>query len=211
MDFLARIWPALTEADTAATAYQDPAWLRAWARHLPARCEPLVLAALDDDQPRAALALARDISRQGRSRITPLSWPASEQIRPVGENAQAVGVLLHHLPGLGHDVLLADLPDSSLLARQAYSRWGEPDSQTMYATVGLPVDPAALSRSTRREHVRRRRAVRALGDRIGYHRTRTRRELLAAFDVLQGLHRRCNALRLPTVCRRSSSSPLGVV
>ncbi|MFI5689565.1 GNAT family N-acetyltransferase [Streptomyces sp. NPDC051636] len=57
---------------------------------------------------------------------------------------------------------------------------------------------AALSRSTRREHTRRRRTVQALGDRVGYRRTGTRTELLAAFDALDDLHQRRNALRIPT-------------
>ncbi|WP_330342661.1 GNAT family N-acetyltransferase [Streptomyces sp. NBC_00557] len=198
MDFLARMWPALAEADPAATAYQDAAWLLAWARHLPARCEPLVLAAVDDgDRPLAALALARELTPDGRTCITALSSPASEQIRPVGENTDAVSVLLDHLPALGDEVLLTDLPDSCLLARQAHSRWGVPDAQTLYATVCLPVDLTALSRSTRREHTRRRRAVQALGERVGYHRTRTGTQLLAAFDTLEDLHHRRNALRPP--------------
>ncbi|MFG3207354.1 GNAT family N-acetyltransferase [Streptomyces sp. NPDC048192] len=197
MDFLARMWPALADADAAATAYQDPAWLLAWARHLPAHCEPLILAAVDGDRPVAALALVRELVRDGRTRITALSSPASEQIRPVGENAEAVSVLLDHLPCLGDEVLLADLPEDSLLARQAHSQWGEPTAQTLYATVALPVDLAALSRSTRREHTRRRRTVQALGERVGYHRTRTRADLLAAFDTLEELHHRRNALRPP--------------
>ncbi|MCF3131943.1 GNAT family N-acetyltransferase [Streptomyces olivochromogenes] len=198
MDFLARIWPALAGRDTAATAYQDPAWLLAWARHLPASCEPLVLAVLEKDQPVAALALARELARDGRTRITPLSYPASEQIRPVGESEEAVSVLIHRLPGLGDDVVIADLPDHSILARQAHGWWGDPNSQTLYATVPLPVDLAALSRSTRREHSRRRRTAQALGDRVGYRRTSTRTELLAAFDALDDLHQRRNALRIPT-------------
>ncbi|MFE2103624.1 hypothetical protein, partial [Streptomyces sp. NPDC059468] len=185
LDFLARAWPGLAARDAAATAYQDPAWLLAWARQLPLVCEPLVLAVLDAEQPVAALALVREFARDGRPRITPLSCPASEQIRPVGESAEAASVLIHGLPALGDDVVVADLPDSCLLARQAHNRWGAPDSQTLYATVPLPVDLTALSRSTRREHTRRRRSVKALGDRVGYHRTRTRTELLAAFDVLE--------------------------
>ncbi|MEU7305315.1 GNAT family N-acetyltransferase [Streptomyces sp. NPDC007189] len=170
----------------------------AWARQLPGYCEPLVLAVVDDDRPVAALALVRELARDGRARISPLSCPASEQIRPVGESVEAVSVLLDHLSGLGDEVLLADLPDSSLLARQAHSRWGEADAQTLYATVGLPADLAALSRSTRREHTRRRRTVQALGERVGCHRTRTGTELLAAFDALEDLHHRRNAPRPAT-------------
>ncbi|MFI5689566.1 hypothetical protein [Streptomyces sp. NPDC051636] len=55
LDFLARAWPGLVAQDFAATAYQDPAWLLAWARQLPVGCELLVLAILDEEQPVAAL------------------------------------------------------------------------------------------------------------------------------------------------------------
>ncbi|MFF7359030.1 hypothetical protein ACFZA1_41505 [Streptomyces filipinensis] len=84
----------------------------------------------------------------------------------MSESSEAVSVLIHQLPGLGDDVVIADLPDHCLLARQAHRWWGDPNSQTLYATVPLPVDLAALSRSTRREHTRRRRTAQALGDRI---------------------------------------------
>ncbi|MFF2205652.1 GNAT family N-acetyltransferase [Streptomyces sp. NPDC058145] len=206
LDFLARRWAALTEQDAQATAYQDPGWLLAWARHLPVGHEPLVAAIWDDEQPVAALALVREHACSGRTRITPLSWPASEQIRPVGESEQAVRVRVDRLPCLADDVHVADLPDSCLLARHAHAQWGDSDAQTLYATVPLPVDLSALSRSTRREHRRRRRLVQALGDRVAY-RTSTRTDLLAAFDVLEDLHHRRNALRLPTTCAADLTLP----
>ncbi|MEU9056534.1 GNAT family N-acetyltransferase [Streptomyces sp. NPDC048384] len=196
LDFLQRSWPGLTDRDPAATAYQDPAWLRAWARHLPASHEPLILAAVDTQTPVAALALARETGRDGRTRVTPLSWPAGEQIRPVGdETEEAVRVLLHHLPRLGDDVVAADLPEASLLTRQAQHQWGGPDSQMLYATVPLPVDLASMSRTTRRDHTRRRRTVQDLGGRVGYRRTRTTGELLDAYELLEVLHHRRNAGR----------------
>ncbi|MFJ5951428.1 GNAT family N-acetyltransferase [Streptomyces noursei] len=198
LDFLARVWPGLAERDTAATVYQDPDWLLGWARHLPASCEPLIVAAMADQRPVAALALVREADRTGRTRISPLSWPACEQVRPVGESEEAVSVLIRRLPGLADDVLVADLAADCLLARQAYNRWGSPHTQTLYATVPLPVDLASLSRSTRRDHTRRQRAVEALGDRIGYHRTRTASELAAAYEVLETLFRRRNAPRAPS-------------
>jgi len=191
------MWPGLAERDTAATVYQDPDWLLGWARHLPASCDPLIVAAMADQQPVAALALVRETDRTGRTRITPLSWPACEQVRPVGENEEAVSLLVQRLPSLADDVLVADLAADCLLAQQAYSRWGHPHTQTHYATVPLPVDLAGLSRSTRRDHTRRRRAVEALGDRVGYHRTRTAPELIAAYEVLEMLFRRRNAPRAP--------------
>ncbi|MEU4112864.1 GNAT family N-acetyltransferase [Streptomyces sp. NPDC027717] len=193
--FLTGVWPALADRDPTATAYQDPRWLLGWARHLPPACEPVVVAALADRRPVAALALARQVTPSGRTRVTPLSWPACELVRPVGESAEAVSGLLQHLPGLADDVLVADLAADCLLARQAFSRWGEPQAQTLYATVPLPVDLAGLSRSTRRDHTRRQRAVHALGDRVGYHRTRTASELAAAYEVLESLFRRRNSRR----------------
>jgi CelD/BcsL family acetyltransferase involved in cellulose biosynthesis len=182
--------------DTAATAYQDPAWLLGWARHLPASHQPLILAALDGDRPAAALALVRETAHDGRTRVSPLSWPASEQVRPVGDESQeTVGVLLRHLPHLADQVVAADFPEDALLTRQAQSQWGGPDTQTLYATVALPVDLSALSRTTRRDHTRRRRTVQALGERVGYRRTSTRAELLHAYELLEVLYRRRNALR----------------
>ncbi|MFI0813509.1 GNAT family N-acetyltransferase [Streptomyces echinatus] len=195
LHFLARVWPGLAEKDTAATVYQDPDWLLGWARHLPASCEPLIVAAMADQRPVAALALVREADRTGRTRITPLSWPACEQVRPVGESEEAVSVLVRRLADLADDVLVADLAADCLLAEQAYRRWGQPRTQTLYATVALPVDLAGLSRSTRRDHTRRRRAVEALSDRVGYHRTRTASELLAAYEVLERLFRLRNAPR----------------
>ncbi|WP_181140795.1 GNAT family N-acetyltransferase [Streptomyces sp. Ru62] len=191
------MWPSLAERDTAATVYQDPDWLLAWARHLPASCEPLIVAAVAGRRPAAALALVREADRTGRTRITPLSWPACEQVRPVGESKEAVSVLVRRLPHLADDVLIADVAAGSVLDRQASSRWGRPHTQTLYATLALPLDLTSLSRSTRRDHTCRRRAIEALGDRVGYHRTRTTPELLAACDVLQALFRRRNAPRAP--------------
>ncbi|MEU9444471.1 GNAT family N-acetyltransferase [Streptomyces sp. NPDC048304] len=48
--------------------------------------------------------------------------------------------------------------------------------------------------------MRRRRTVQALGEQVGYHRTRTRTgtELLAAFDALENLHYQRNAPRPAT-------------
>ncbi|MFF4442612.1 GNAT family N-acetyltransferase [Streptomyces sp. NPDC001621] len=59
----------------------------------------------------------------------------------------------------------------------------------------LPVDLAGLSRSTRRDHTRRRRTLDLLGDRIAYHRTRSQQELADALQTLKTLHHRRNASR----------------
>ncbi|MGW2034698.1 GNAT family N-acetyltransferase [Streptomyces sp. NPDC001811] len=109
-----------------------------------------------------------------------------------------MSILVRRLPQLAHDVLVADLAADSAPARQAYNRWGDPQTQTLYATVPLPVDLTSLSRSSRRDHTRRRKVMEALGDRIGYHRTRTASELLAAYDVLEVMFRRRNAPGAPT-------------
>lgn len=207
LDFLARTWPGLYERDATASAHQDPSWLLGWARQLPSGCQPLILAVLDRNRPVAALALVRETARDGSTRITPLAWAASEQVRPVGESGEAMGSLIRHLPHLADRVLIAELPHGSPLDRQAEDTWGRRDIQTLYATIPLPVDLAGLSRSTRRDHVRRRRDVQALGDRIGYRRTRTRAELLSAYDALEALYRRRNALR-PHVQRRDRRPPV---
>ncbi|MGW6144429.1 GNAT family N-acetyltransferase [Streptomyces sp. NPDC055140] len=199
LDFLACEWAGLTERDAAVTAYQDPAWLLGWARQLPH--QPVVLAVLEGARPISALALVRETAPTGRTCITPLSWPACEQVRPVGESEEAASILIHRLPELADNVVVADLPEGSPLDRQAHRWWGRPDTEALYATIPLPVDLTGLSRSTRRDQVRRQRAVRALGGRVAYHRTSTGPELLAAYEVLEDLHRRRNALRLPTTGR----------
>ncbi|MFF9158584.1 GNAT family N-acetyltransferase [Streptomyces sp. NPDC014846] len=198
LDFLERAWPDLYEQDNAASAYQEPAWLLGWARHLPPSSQPLVLAAVDGQRPVAALALARETAPGARTRITPLAWPASEQIRPVGGRGEAVNVLLAHLPLLAATVVAADLPEDSLLTQHAHTWWGSSDAETHYATVPLPVNLAALSRSTRRDHTRRRRTLDRLGDRVAYHRTHGHSELQAAFQTLKTLHHQRNAPRLRT-------------
>ncbi|MFJ5534060.1 hypothetical protein [Streptomyces sp. NPDC093261] len=171
----------------------------------------MILAVLDRDRPVAALALVRETARDGSTRITPLAWAASEQVRPVGESGEAVGSLIRHLPHLADRVLIAELPHGSPLDRQAEDTWGRRDIQTLYATIPLPVDLAALSRSTRRDHVRRRRDVQALGDRIGYRRTRTRAELLSAYDALEALYRRRNAsLGWRVGAHRRNEPPMGL-
>ncbi|MFF1482126.1 GNAT family N-acetyltransferase [Streptomyces sp. NPDC058301] len=93
---------------------------------------------------------------------------------------------------------LPDLPADSALAQHAQRRWNGPCTHTPYATVPLPLDLTTLSRSTCRDHQRRRRALHALGDRITYHRTHTTDQLLASYPVLEQLHHQRNADRPPT-------------
>ncbi|MEU6070606.1 GNAT family N-acetyltransferase [Streptomyces sp. NPDC047082] len=191
VDFLTQDWPRLFERDASATVYQDPYWLLAWARQLPASCEPLIVAVCGPAGPVSALALVREACRGGGTRIFPLSWPASEQVLPLGATQQTADLLVtkaSELAASGCQVTIADLPSDSAFGRQAELQWGRPGVESLYATVPLPLDIAALSRSTRRDHQRRRRIVQELGGRVGYVRTRTTGELLQAYRTLEDLH-----------------------
>ncbi|MFD9566996.1 GNAT family N-acetyltransferase [Streptomyces sp. NPDC059994] len=212
MTYLHRSWARLYRADEHATAYQSPLWLTAWARHRAPGREPFIVSVHDHRGPVAALALTRHVDSDGRRRITALSAPAAECIRPLGPGAEHPAVAaalaghLHHLADDRTEVYLPDLPADSALARHAQRLWSGSCTQTPYATVPLPLDLTGLSRSTRRDHQRRRRALHALGDRVTYHRTHSKEQLLAAYRVLEQLHHQRNADRPPTGALTANAS-----
>ncbi|WP_329583410.1 GNAT family N-acetyltransferase [Streptomyces sp. NBC_01361] len=193
--FLAQWWPRLYENDPDATNYQAPRWLSAWASRLPSTSTPVVLAVPDrTGQPTAALALVRDAV----TGLRPLSAPVAEYIRPVGpgsETMAAAASLADALLRLAQvePVEVCDVPLTSALGR-ALSE--QPDWQYLTspcAAIGLPLDLAAMSASTRREHRRRQRDFdrwAATDGNTSCQRTQTTGELLAAYRVLAALHRR---------------------
>ncbi|MEU6551288.1 GNAT family N-acetyltransferase [Streptomyces sp. NPDC046915] len=199
MDFLAGSWRELYRLDPAATPFQSSEWLSAWAEQLPATMRPVVLASVGaTGRPLAALALARH-DDGADTRIVPLSAPYAECIRPVGpfaDDPEVAASFVFHLMLLteegGQDISMTDVLATSGLGR--YLRqisqadgWNRVD--TKYATVRLPFVYAALSRPTRREHLRRQRSWdrAAANHRVTYARTHHPQALLDAHAVMAGL------------------------
>ncbi|MFI1400780.1 GNAT family N-acetyltransferase [Streptomyces sp. NPDC020681] len=191
-DFLTSNWPALYEQTPWATPYQSPQWLRAHADHLPHTAKLQILVAHSHAASRAALAVVRDRSIAGRMETTPLSAPEAEYVRLVGPEAEQPAVaaaIARTLSTLGTDVMLPDVPANSALGRYI-AQW--PHVVTPCARIQLPVDYTAMSRSTQRDHRRRRRTwqdLSANGHTVVYRRTSTVQELLDAYPVLAHLHR----------------------
>ncbi|MET7621302.1 GNAT family N-acetyltransferase [Streptomyces sp. NPDC005408] len=192
-DFLTSQWPGLYEQDRLATPYQSPAWLTVHADQLPATAVLLVLVAAAPSGPRAALAVVRDRSIGGRTEVQPLSAPTAEYIRLVGPDAEephVAAAIAHTLATLGADVMMPDVPSNSALGRHVAAQWQH--TITRCARIDLPVPYAAMSRATRREHKRRKRAWDQLttsSRTVAYHRTSSAAELLAAYPALCHLHR----------------------
>lgn len=200
MDALALQWRELYAEDSAASPFQSPAWLTAWARHLPHTATPIVLAATSPTgRWLAALALVRDDAGDG-TRILPLSAPHAECVLPVGPYAddacvaQAFAFHLLLADDAGVDVVMTDVPATSALGTTLTllcEDTGWDCTTTPNAAVELPVRYDRLSASTQREHARRRRTWTRLaeaGRTITYSRTRHTAELLQAFGVLCDLH-----------------------
>ncbi|MFD5814779.1 GNAT family N-acetyltransferase [Streptomyces sp. NPDC127038] len=200
MDALALHWRELYAADREATPFQSPAWLAAWARHLPATATPLVLAATSHTgRWLAALALVRHDDAP-RTRILPLSAPHAECVRPIGPYAEDPGVaraLAFHLlltDDAGADVVMTDIPAPSALGQVLTllcQDVGWDCTTTPSAVIQLPVHYDRLPTSTQRQHTRRRRTWGRLTDAgrsITYTRTRHTADLLNAFVVLARLH-----------------------
>lgn len=190
-DFLDRSWPQLYAADTAATPYQSASWLSAWAVQLTA-ATPIVLA-----MPGAALALVRQPHDDGMTRVVPLSAPHAEYVRPVGPAANDASTAadlttrLEQLAREGDLVELTDIPAACAWGSTLASRPFWHCETTPCASVPLPVDYAAMSRSTRKEHRRRGREwdnLKALGQHVVYRRTSTVTELTTAYPALLDLH-----------------------
>ncbi|WP_433573668.1 GNAT family N-acetyltransferase [Streptomyces sp. CA-251247] len=191
--FLTTRWAGLFQQDSLATPYQAPGWLSAHADQLPLTATLMILVAENDTGPRAALAVVRDRTAGGWLEVTPLSTPMAEYVRIVGPDAEDPAVaasLAEALTRLDADVMLPDVPATSALGRYI-SSWRH--GLTRCARITLPVPYAAMSRSTRRDHRRRRRDWAALATRghtIDYHRTQSAAELSDAYAALAHLHRR---------------------
>ncbi|MFD4412481.1 GNAT family N-acetyltransferase [Streptomyces sp. NPDC058475] len=203
MDVLDTRWRDLYHQDAAATPYQSPGWLTAWAQQLPHTTTPMILAVQSPTgRTLAALALAREDDGSGRApRIFPLSAPHAEYVRPVGARAEDGSVaasLAFYLLLVAEDggqVEMTDVPTTSSLGRyltQASADEGWQHNLTACAEINLPLDLAAMSRTTRRDHLRRNRVWSRLAQdqQVTYHRTRCMDELLDAYEVLAHLHQR---------------------
>lgn len=191
-DFLNVQWPILFEQDDLATPYQSPTWLGAHTDQLPTGSELLVLVAEAASKPTAAFAVVRDRSVADRMEVLPLSAPAAEYVRIVGPDAEQPAVaaaIAQALTKLDADVMLPDVPAASALGCHI-GQWQH--AITRCARIQLPVDYAAMSRSTRREHKRRQREwneLAASGHTVTYRRTTNSTDLLEAYSVLSHLHR----------------------
>ncbi|WP_433855225.1 GNAT family N-acetyltransferase [Streptomyces kronopolitis] len=195
--FLNGEWAALYVQDTAATGYQAPGWLRGWAVMLPPTATPLVLVAEDPTVgPVAALALERDEREEG-TRIRPLGSPVAEYIRAVGPGScrpAVAAAFARYLVDAAREayVVMPDLPSDSHLGRILAAQTIWQHSTVPCATIPLPIDFAAMSRATRRDHARRERTWTLLTaqGRVEYARSTTSDDLACGFSEAQQLHRR---------------------
>jgi CelD/BcsL family acetyltransferase involved in cellulose biosynthesis len=135
----------------------------------------------------------------GGGRIRPLSAPHAEYVRVVGPGAEqpavtaALAGALDDLAEGGDRVVVSDLPVTSALGRHFAATPPWKHTEARCAVVPLPVDWAAMSRSTRKTHNRRQRAVDELiadGRRLVFRRSRSAEELRDGYRVLVDLHRR---------------------
>ncbi|WP_162596779.1 GNAT family N-acetyltransferase [Streptomyces sp. NEAU-S7GS2] len=191
-------WARLYTQDPHATSYQAPGWTRGWAAMLPPATTLLVLVAENPrGDPEAALALQRDHNAHGRPRLRPLGTPHAEYIRAVGPGSDrppVAAAFAQYLIRAAHEayVVMPDLPSDTRLGRMLAEQPTWQHTTVQCATVPLPVNFAAMSRSTRREHARRERAWTLLSAqrRVEYARTTTSDDLAAAVSEAQHLHRR---------------------
>lgn len=198
LGFLTVHWPVLYAQDPDATPYESSTWLRGWAAQRRDTTPIVLVAAHAPDRPVAALALARASNAQGRARISPLGSPVAEYVRAVGPGSlrpHVVAALVQRLAQWadeGTSVVMPDVPSSSLLGRMLASEPGWRHSSVLCAQVPLPVPYEAMSRATRREHVRRERVWTALEreGRVEYTRSRTTDDLALGYADAQHLHRR---------------------
>ncbi|MFD5079558.1 GNAT family N-acetyltransferase [Streptomyces sp. NPDC058371] len=200
MDFLDTQWRELYQHDPLATPYQSPNWLAAWAGHLPHTITPVILAVqAPTGRALAALALAREDNGPGRTRYFPLSAPHAEYVRPIGPHAEdpsvvaALAFCLLLFAEDGGQVEMTDVPIGSGLGQCLTQATADGDWQHRInpcAEIRLPLDFDAMSRTTRRNHVRRKRIWKSLDvdHHVTYQQTRCVDELLSAYDVLVQLH-----------------------
>lgn len=160
-------WSRLLRHDELATAYQAPAYLTAYARHLPPAAAPLVLVVEDGTGPVAALALVRE-HLQDRPFISALGNPHIEYVRAVGPGAEDPAVArafaqqIHRFAEHDEAVRLGDVPLDSALGRRLAQLPGWSVTTTSCATVQLPVAYGSLPSATRRAHQKRRAKWRQL-------------------------------------------------
>ncbi|MFI1621849.1 GNAT family N-acetyltransferase [Streptomyces lydicus] len=196
--FLAVRWPALYAQDRLATPFQSFAWLRGWATQRPTSTPLVLVAEYAPGRPAAALALTREVTDEGGVRITPLGSPAAEYIRAVGpcaDEPHVAGALVQRLTDWAADgaaVVMPDVPTGSRLGQLLAAEPGWSHTTVACAQVPVPMPYAAMSRVTRRDHVRRERTWTALEmeGRVDYRRSSTADELAAGTADAQHLHRR---------------------
>lgn len=211
MDFLAVSWPRLYRSDGQATPFQSSAWLTGWAQQLSHDAMPMVLVAQSPTgRLSAALALALNPSPasapssvtgvdvlSSRGRISALSAPHAEYVRPVGPHAEDDSVgrafvsCLAQLAHNGYQVDISDVPTSGALGRRLalVGTYGTRITAEC-AVVPLPLVIGGLSRATRKDHRRREREWDRLADEreVRYRRSRNLEELIADCDTLAALH-----------------------
>ncbi|MEU2357696.1 GNAT family N-acetyltransferase [Streptomyces misionensis] len=196
--FLTGTYSDLFRADPKATAFQSPVWLAAWGAQLPPQATPLMFVVVEDGSAVAALAMVSD-ETGARRRIYPLSAPASDYIRPTGSQADRPAVAEHLALAItdaadeSTDLELSDVPVTSGLGKilsRVMPEDGWYQNVNQCAAVPLPVDYAAMSSATRRNHRRRQRRWSSLAERqpVVYRRSRCAEELLAGYEKLVELH-----------------------
>lgn len=198
LGFLAVQWPALYAQDPDATPYQSSTWLRGWAAQRRDSIPIVLVAGHAPDRPVAALALARTSNSQGQIKISPLGSPVSEYVRVVRQGASTphvVCALMQRLAQWAEDgaaVVMPDVPLGTCLGRMLSEEPGWRHSTVLCAQVPLPVEYEAMSRATRREHIRRERTWTALeaDGRVEYSRSRTTDDLALGYADALHLHRR---------------------
>ncbi|MFE6938399.1 GNAT family N-acetyltransferase [Streptomyces chartreusis] len=184
-------WPALHRHDPAATPFGSPQWLLGWAAQLPASASLLLLIAVDRSGVLGALALQHEDLGDGTTAVR--TMPYCEYVTPVGSGAQECHVaeaLASRLTGLARDgtvVTLQNVPAGSPLGTALRTKPGWRHTMSRTAVVPLPLNMATLSKSLRRQHARRERALAETGP-VAYRRTRTTGGLLDAIPALETLY-----------------------
>ncbi|WP_369228538.1 GNAT family N-acetyltransferase (plasmid) [Streptomyces sp. R39] len=184
-------WPALYQHDLAATPFGSPQWLLSWAAQLPPPASPLLLIAVDRSGVLGALALLHEDLGDGTTAVR--TMPYCEYVTPVGSGAQdhrVAEALASRVTGLARNgavVTLENVPARSALGTALRTQPGWRHTTSRTAVVPLPLNMAELSKSLRRQHARRERALADSG-RVTYRRTRTAGGLLDAIPALKTLY-----------------------
>ncbi|MFK0154260.1 GNAT family N-acetyltransferase [Streptomyces sp. NPDC090493] len=183
-------WAALYQHDPAATPFGSPQWLLGWASQLSASASPLLLIAVG----RSGVLGALPLLHEDLGGITAVrTMPYCEYVAPVGpgsQDHQVAEALAVRLTGLACDgalVTLENVPFRSALATALRRQPGWRHATSRTATVPLPLNTGAMSKSVRRQHTRRERTLADRG-RVTYRRTRTAADLLDAIPSLEALY-----------------------